>query len=97
MELGTSALGAIAAVAGATSAIGFNLVHPMLAEYNSTERARTRWAVHFKVGKTVKLLAFGGFPDGPGFQVAEFAAGEGAESAFGGAAGSRGEGMKKEF
>jgi hypothetical protein len=53
--------------------------------------------VHFKVGKTIELLAFGAFPKGAGSQVAEFAAGEGAESAFGRAAGSRGEGMKKQF
>jgi hypothetical protein len=36
VELGSSALGAVAAVEGTTSAIGFKFVHPMLAKDNGT-------------------------------------------------------------
>jgi hypothetical protein len=97
MEFRSGALGAIAAVTGTTGAIGFDLVHPVLAKDNGIGGTRAGLTVHGEVGKSVKLLEFGTFPEGPGVQVAEFASREGAECTFGGAAGSRGEGMKKEF
>ncbi len=97
MEFRSSTLGAIAAVTGAAGAVGLDLVHPVLAEDNGIGGTRAGLTPHGKVGKSVKLFEFGTFPEGPGVQVAEFAAREGVECTFGGTAGSRGEGMKKEF
>jgi hypothetical protein len=95
MEFRGSTFGSVAAVAGTTSAIGFDFVHPMLAEDDGTRGTRARFTVHFKFGKTIELFTFGTFPDGPGVQIAKFAASERAKSTFGRAASSRGEGVKK--
>jgi hypothetical protein len=46
VEFRGSALGAVAAVTGTTSAIRLDLVHPMLAEDDSAGRTRARFAVH---------------------------------------------------